>query len=73
MSAARPLAQQISEVRRELALRTNVYPSLIARGKMRRAEADESMARMQAAHDTLVLIAEHEDEVREVLREKARG
>lgn len=47
------LAQQIAEVERELALRNNVYPGLVARKKMRQGEADAHVARMQAVLKTL--------------------
>lgn len=58
------LQQQIAELRREMALRRNVHPRMIASGRMRQGEADLAMARMQAAHDSLVWLAEHIDEVR---------
>jgi hypothetical protein len=48
------LVDQIAELRRELALRQRVYPQWIAKGSMKQEAADRSMARMQAAHDTLV-------------------
>lgn len=47
------IAEQIAEVRRELALRKNVYPKWVASGRMKQAEADRSLERMQAVHDTL--------------------
>jgi len=50
---SRPLQQQISEVAREIALRKNVYPGLVGRGKMRQSEADEHLARIDAALLTL--------------------
>jgi hypothetical protein len=53
----RPIAQQVSEVERELALRRSVYPGLVGRGKMRQAEADEHMARMEAVLATLRHVA----------------
>ena len=54
-----PLKHQIAEVERELALRTNVYPGLISKRKMRRAEADEHVRRMQAALTTLRFLDGH--------------
>lgn len=45
---------QIRCVRRELALRSNVYPGFVARGKMKQADADKELAAMQAVHDSLV-------------------
>jgi hypothetical protein len=47
------LRDQIACVRRELALRERVYPSQIAAGKMKQAEADTELARMRAVLDTL--------------------
>ncbi len=49
----RPIAQQISEVKRELQLRRHVYPGLVGRGRMRQSEADEHMARLRASLATL--------------------
>lgn len=49
------LAQQISEVQRELALRSQVYPKFVAQKKMRQGEADLHTARMQAVLLTLQL------------------
>jgi hypothetical protein len=54
-ASAIPLDKQIAAVRREIALRKNVYPSFIARGKMKQAEADHQLAAMQAVHDTLTM------------------
>lgn len=48
-----PIEQQIEEVNRELAMRAKVYPGLIARGRMRKSEADHAVARMQAIKATL--------------------
>lgn len=47
------LTAQIEELEREIAMRREVYPRLVARGKYRRSEADLLMARMMAARDTL--------------------
>jgi hypothetical protein len=45
--------QQITCIRRELALRLRVYPKWVEAGKMKQAEADKELAYMQAVHDTL--------------------
>lgn len=46
---------QIACVRRELALRKNVYPGFVKRGKMSQEEADKEIDRMQAVHDTICM------------------
>ena len=53
------IEQQISEIQREIGLRKNVYPGLVARGKMRQSEADEHMARIEAALTTLQWIRDN--------------
>lgn len=53
------IEQQISEIQREIGLRKNVYPGLVARGKMRQGEADEHMARIEAALTTLQWIRDN--------------
>lgn len=58
------IAGQIAEVKRELALRTNTYPRLVAAAKMRQAEADLCMNRMQAVLDTLMFCQRHEADIR---------
>lgn len=57
------LTQQISEVGREIGLRRNVYPSMVARGKMRQAEADEHLRRIEAAYETLKWLDANRDAV----------
>lgn len=59
MSRKIPLEQQIAEVGRELGLRRNVYPGMVARGKMRQGEADEHLARLDAAYSTLVWLRDN--------------
>lgn len=67
MSAAKiPIAGQIAEVKRELALRANVYPRMVGFGKMRPAEADRCTAAMQATRDTLIFVQKHADAFRAV-------
>lgn len=58
------IEQQITEVNRELALRRNVYASRVAGGKMRQAEADLCMARMEAVLATLVFCRDHAETIR---------
>ena len=53
------LSQQIEEVKRELAMRSRVYPGFVGKGKMRASEADFHMDRMRAVLQTLErLVAE---------------
>lgn len=51
-----PLPQQIAAVRREIALRRNVYAKRVSNQQMRQAEADHELAAMQAVHDTLMAV-----------------
>jgi antibiotic biosynthesis monooxygenase (ABM) superfamily enzyme len=60
------LEEQLAEVRRELALRERVYPSLIARGKLKEDQAEKSKARLQATHDTLATLKAWKDAMPEV-------
>jgi|SRR5579871_688227 len=48
------LEQQIACLKREIALRKNVYPGFVARGRMKQAEADREIERMTAALHTLM-------------------
>lgn len=50
------LDHQIAELKRELALRKNVYPKFVAAGKMRQSEADLSTARMTSALHTVMAV-----------------
>ncbi|WP_163266515.1 hypothetical protein [Chelativorans alearense] len=68
--AKAPIASQVAEVRRELALRANTYPRLIAAGKMRQAEADLCKARMEAVLATLMFCQEHEAAIRAYMAER---
>jgi hypothetical protein len=45
--------QQIACVRRELAMRKNVYPAWIKNGRMKQEKADHEIAALQAVHDAL--------------------
>ena len=53
--------QQIAEVARECALRKNVYPQFVARGKMEQTEADDHAARMEAALETLKWVRDNRE------------
>jgi len=53
------LAQQIEEVERELKLRREVYPRMIAKGALRQSVADYHMQRMQAVLETLRRLQEN--------------
>lgn len=59
-----PLADQIAELRREYALRRNVYPAFVARSRMTQEEADQHQARLDAAIKTLRWLETHADKVR---------
>jgi hypothetical protein len=48
--------EQIAEVKREIALRVNVYEARIAAGKMKQDDARLHMERMHAVLDTLVRV-----------------
>lgn len=58
------LNQQIASVDREIAMRQRVYPSFVARGKMRQGEADYEIATMQAVKATLLWLNENETTIR---------
>jgi hypothetical protein len=67
-----PLSQQIAEVRRELGKRKTVYPRLIAKGSMRRGEAEHATVAMQSVLKTLEWLQVNEPEIRAAMqREKA--
>lgn len=68
MIAPVPLSEQIAEVRRELALRKNVYPKRVSSREMRQSEADHLTARMNAVLTTLTWLAENAAAVRMAAR-----
>ncbi len=71
MSAKVPLSRQIAEVERELRLRRDAYPRLVASGKMRQSVADFHTGDMAAAKGTLEWLQEiGEDDLREFVRAK---
>ena len=53
MNRGYTLQEQISCVRRELALRKRVYPRWIESGRMKPETADHEINCMQAVHETL--------------------
>ena len=55
-----PLGAQISEVKRELEMRRNVYGRQVAAGKMRQSEAEMFINRMEAVLRTLEYVREHQ-------------
>ncbi len=64
MSDRISLNQQIEEVQRELNVRAQVYPGLIARGRLRQSEADYQSERLRAVLKTLKWLQENEDDIR---------
>lgn len=48
-----PLAAQIAEVERELAMRAHAYPRFVAAGKLKQETADRQVAALRAALATL--------------------
>lgn len=64
------IAGQIAEVRRELALRRNVYPGLVRSGKMRESEADLCTQRMEAVLATLMFCQQHQADIRAFIAAK---
>lgn len=68
-----PIASQVAEVRRELALRSRVYPGLIANNKMRESEAELCTRRMEAVLATLMFCQEHEAAIREYIAARKVG
>ena len=65
-----PIAGQIAEVKREIALRASVYPRLIATSKMRPGEAELCTRRMEAVLATLFFCQENEAEIRAFIKAK---
>lgn len=61
------IAQQIDEIDRELMQRREVYPRLVAGGKLRQSVADYQVARLQAARDTLTWLAVNDRRIRQRL------
>ncbi len=51
------ISDQIACVRREIALRRNVYKKRVNAGQMQPAQARRELDAMQAVHDTLTAVA----------------
>lgn len=64
------LIGQIAEVDREISMRQRVYPEQIRRGKMRQAEADLLISRIQAVRASLVFLKANEDDIRRLVAER---
>ena len=60
------LADEIACIRRELAMRRRVYPNWVKTGRMKAAEADTELARMQAVLTRLETLQAFEESTREV-------
>lgn len=52
------IADQIAAVRREIAMRRNVYPKWVASGRLKAVESEREQARMQAVHASLERLEE---------------
>lgn len=68
-----PLTGQIAEIKRELAMRQNVYPRLVAERKMRQSEADLCINRMEAVLATLMFCQQYEADIRLYIAKKNAG
>ena len=62
--------QQIEEFEREIALRKNVYPNLVAKGNMRQSVADYHMARIEAALKSLEWLRDNRDGIVKAMKEQ---
>jgi hypothetical protein len=51
-----PIEEQITCVKREIAMRNNVYPRRVASGKMKQIQADYEVQRMEAVLRTLEVV-----------------
>lgn len=56
-----PIADQIACVRREIAMRGNVYPKWVAVGRLKPEEAEREQKRMRAVHASLERLAAMDD------------
>lgn len=63
------LADQIAELRREVAMRRNVYPKRIGGGAMTQDDADRKIGAIEAAIATLRFIEQHRDGLRALVVE----
>ena len=53
------LDEQIAEIRRELALRKNVYPKMIARGTIKQDKAEICVSRLRSVEKTLLELGQY--------------
>lgn len=53
------LDEQIAEVRRELALRKNIYPKMIARGTIKPDKAGICVSRLRSVEKTLLELGQY--------------
>jgi hypothetical protein len=64
------LIGQISEVKRELAMRRQVYPRQVSAQKMRQQESEMLIERMEAVLSTLLFVQENEQGFRDYVAAK---
>jgi len=64
------LIGQIAEVDREIAKRHEVYPRQVAAGRMKKAEAELLIGRMQAVRASLKFLQIHEADIRAMIAAK---
>lgn len=64
------LAQQIDEVERELAYRSQVYPRLYAKGTLQKSKGEFFELRMRAVLQTLNWLKTNEAEIREIMAQR---
>lgn len=62
-----PIADQVSEVEREIGLRHRVYPAWIASGRISQHEAELRIETLGAALATLRLVQQYADGVRKLI------
>lgn len=55
---------QIGEVEFEITMREKVYPSMVARGRMRQSEADYHLSAMKAIRTTLKWLRNNEAKIK---------
>ncbi len=63
---------QVAEVKRELAMRANVFPKLIAAGKLKQAEAELAVQRLEAALSTLEYMRDNREIIIAAVQHAAR-
>ncbi|RRH98045.1 hypothetical protein EH240_19810 [Mesorhizobium tamadayense] len=71
MSEKVSITGQIAEVQREIALRRNVYPIRVRDRKMKQAEADLCMRRIEAVLATLMFCQANEADIRAFIAAKS--